>query len=49
MSTEDVLPAQVPFMITNAQKEALRKMGLDDDQIANMTPERAHELLGIRR
>ncbi|UGY13192.1 hypothetical protein HAP48_0031975 [Bradyrhizobium septentrionale] len=39
--------AQVPFMITQAQKEALRQKGFDDDQIAHMTPEKAHQLLGI--
>lgn len=39
--------AQVPFMITQPQKEALRTKGFDDDQIANMTPEKAHQLLGI--
>jgi hypothetical protein len=38
---------QVPFMITQAQKEALREKGFEDDQIANMTPEKAHQLLGI--
>jgi hypothetical protein len=39
--------AQVPFMITQAQKEALRAKGFEDDQIAHMTPEKAHQLLGI--
>jgi hypothetical protein len=39
--------AQVPFMITQAQKEALRAKGFEDDQIANMKPEKAHQLLGI--
>jgi hypothetical protein len=39
--------AQVPFMITRAQKAALRAKGFDDDQIAHMTPEKAHQLLGI--
>jgi hypothetical protein len=39
--------AQMPFMITNAQKEALRKKGFSDDQIANMTPESAHQVLGV--
>jgi hypothetical protein len=38
---------QIPFMITQAQKEALRKKGFEDDQIAHMTPEKAHQLLGI--
>lgn len=38
---------QVPFMITNAQKQQLREMGHDDDAIGNMTPEQAHKALGI--
>jgi glucose/arabinose dehydrogenase len=38
---------QVPFMITQAQKEALREKGFEDDQIVQMTPEKAHQLLGI--
>ena len=40
--------AQVPFMITQSQKQALRKMGFDDDQISNMTPAQAHRLLGVK-
>jgi len=40
--------AQVPFMITQAQKEALRNKGFDDDQISNMTPAKAHDLLGVK-
>jgi hypothetical protein len=43
----DERSAQVPFMITQAQKEALRAKGFEDDQIAHMTPEKAHQLLGI--
>jgi hypothetical protein len=39
--------AQVSLMITQAQKEALRAKGFEDDQIAHMTPEKAHQLLGI--
>ncbi len=39
--------AQIPFMITQTQREALRAKGFDDDQIANMTPEKAHQLLRI--
>jgi hypothetical protein len=39
--------SQVPFMITQAQKEALRAKGFEDDQIAHMTPEKAYQLLGI--
>jgi hypothetical protein len=34
-------------MITQAQKEALREKGFEDDQIVQMTPEKAHQLLGI--
>jgi hypothetical protein len=40
--------AQVPFMITRSQKDALRKKGFDDDQISNMTPAHAHGLLGVK-
>jgi hypothetical protein len=40
-------PAQVPFMITQAQKAELRKKGFEEDQISKMTPEKAHQLLGI--
>lgn len=39
--------ARVPFMITQAQKEALRAKGFEDDQIVHMTPEKAHQLLGL--
>jgi hypothetical protein len=39
--------AQVPFMITKAQKHQLREMGHDDDAISRMTPEQAHKALGI--
>lgn len=38
---------KVPFMITQAQREALRQKGFEDDQIADMTPEKAHRLLGL--
>jgi hypothetical protein len=41
------LPVQVPFMITQAQKQRLREMGHDEEAIQNMTPEAAHELLGV--
>ena len=40
--------AQVPFMITRSQKEALRNKGFNDDQISNMTPAQAHRLLGVK-
>jgi hypothetical protein len=39
--------AQVPFMITAAQKQRLREMGHHDEAIRAMTPEEAHKLLGI--
>jgi putative DNA primase/helicase len=38
-------PASVPFMITIAQKAMLRQLGHSDDDIRNMTPQQAHELL----
>ena len=31
--------AQMPFMITNAQKEKLRLIGYDEEAISKMTPE----------
>jgi hypothetical protein len=34
-------------MITQAQKKALRKMGYGDDQIVNMTPDNAQNLVGV--
>jgi hypothetical protein len=37
--------ASVAFMITKAQKAALRDLGLTDDDIANLTPPAAHEIL----
>jgi hypothetical protein len=37
--------AQMPFMITNAQKAKLRAIGYDDDAISKMTPEQAHRNL----
>jgi hypothetical protein len=37
--------AQMPFMITNAQKARLRAIGYDDDAISKMTPEHAHREL----
>jgi hypothetical protein len=35
----------IPFMITHAQKEALHARGLSDEEIARLTPQRAHEIL----
>ena len=39
--------AQVSFFITRAQKAQLRKKGYSDDQIAQMKPAEAHQILGI--
>jgi Protein of unknown function (DUF3987) len=36
----------IPFVMTNAMKAALRERGLTDDAIAEMTPGEAHKLLG---
>src|SRR6516165_3239970 len=35
----------IPFFITNAMKEALRGRGLSREEIENLTPEQAHEIL----
>jgi hypothetical protein len=35
----------VPFMITQAQKRLLRAHGYSDEDIANLTPQQAHEIL----
>jgi hypothetical protein len=35
----------IPFMITQAMKAALHQHGFPDDEIAQLTPERAHEIL----
>ena len=40
--------AQISLMITQTQREALRQMGFENDQIANMTPGNAHRLLSIK-
>lgn len=37
--------ASIPFMITRAMKGQLRDRGLSDDQIANLTPHEAQEIL----
>jgi hypothetical protein len=34
-------------MITQAQKERLRELGYTDEQIREMTPAAAHNILGI--
>jgi pilus assembly protein CpaF len=44
----DAIPRSgVPFFITEGQKRALRERGLTDDEIRNMTPIEAHQLLGL--
>jgi hypothetical protein len=40
-----VMDAQMPFMITKAQKAKLRAIGYDDDAISEMTPAQAHRNL----
>jgi len=35
----------IPFMITAAMKERLRACGYSDDDIRNMSPQQAHEIL----
>ena len=35
--------ASMPFMITSAMKEQLRRQGLSDEEIAHLTPQEAHE------
>src|SRR5262249_34690335 len=35
----------ISFMITQAQKAALRARGLTDEEIANLEPEEAHKIL----
>jgi hypothetical protein len=42
-SEEDA--ASVPFMLTRAMKDGLRARGYSDEQIRNMTPEEAHDIL----
>jgi hypothetical protein len=37
--------ASVPFIITHAMKDQLRGRRFSDDQIANLTPQEAHEIL----
>jgi hypothetical protein len=39
-----VRPQDIPFVITHAMKEALRARGMSDDEIANLTPQQAHEI-----
>jgi hypothetical protein len=35
----------IPFMITQAMKAALHARGLTDDEIAEIEPAKAHEIL----
>jgi hypothetical protein len=44
---EQVPSAQMPLMITQAQKTRLRELGHDDAAITAMTPHHAHKVLGI--
>jgi hypothetical protein len=37
--------ASVPFMLTRRMKQRLRERGMSDDEIAHITPQRAHEIL----
>lgn len=39
--------AGVSLMITNAQKDALRHLGVSDTEIRDMTPAEAHRRLGL--
>jgi hypothetical protein len=36
----------IPFVITNAMKQALRGRGLSEEKILKLTPAQAHEILG---
>lgn len=38
-------PSGIPFMITQAQKDELRKLDYSDKDISEMKPERAHSIL----
>ena len=40
-----VAVARIPFMITQAQRARLRKLGRTDDEIKEMTPAEAHRIL----
>jgi Protein of unknown function (DUF3987) len=39
----------IPFMITQKMKATLRSAGYSDEQIADMTPTQAHEIIGQRK
>ena len=40
---------QVPFLITQAQRQQLREMGYQQAAIDEMTPQLAHSILNLRR
>ena len=40
-------PEGVSFLITQAQKDKLRELGIGDDQIRDMKPKEAHRILGL--
>jgi hypothetical protein len=43
-----VAPAKgVSLMITNAQKDSLRQLGVTEDELRDMTPTEAHRRLGL--
>jgi DNA polymerase I-like protein with 3'-5' exonuclease and polymerase domains len=46
-ASEPAHVATIPFMITRMMKEQLHTQGFSEQQIFEMTPQRAHELLGI--
>ena len=37
--------ASVPFMITRAMREQLNQCGVSDDEIADLTPQQAHDII----
>lgn len=39
--------AGVSLMITNAQKDSLRQLGISEEEIRDMTPSEAHRRLGL--
>lgn len=45
MRAQSKKAAQMPFMITNAQKQQLRELGYTDEAIRNMTPQRSLDIL----
>ncbi len=45
MTVQSKKAAQMPFMITKAQKQQLRELGYTDEAISNMTPQRSLDIL----